>query len=247
MNNNFNLSQDVIDAIKLGKKINAIKLLRDSQGVNLKEAKDIVDSYCLEHRISPSTSTGESGSGMKWQSKIFFIWVLVFFPLGFYTFQTQNELALDSLLYMLAFMGCIITFDLIRDSYFSIISKSWPTTKSIIQESNIRYSSGRSGSSSGSNPAYIANFKIEYIVRGQKYEYCFKNPNPPRNRTEEKAKDYVKSVESGKIFPLVYYNINKPSQSYIDPGLKIHHFLGIPMGVAMFFIPLLTIYDYIKW
>ncbi len=180
---------------------------------------------------------------MKWQNKIFIIWFLVFFPLAFYTLQTQNKFALEALLYMLTFLGGIMTFDLMKDSYFSVISKNWPTTKSIVQESNIRYSSG----SKNSSPAYIADFKIEYLAHGKNFAYDFKNPNPPRHSTEEKAKEYVKSVESGKIFPLIYYNINNPSNSYIDPGLKIHHFLGMPIGISMFFIPLLTIYGYIKW
>ncbi len=50
--NNLNLNQDVIDAIKSGKKVNAIKLLRDSERIDLKKAKNIVDSYCLNNRIS---------------------------------------------------------------------------------------------------------------------------------------------------------------------------------------------------
>ena len=243
MNNNFKLNQDVIDLIKSGKKLNAIKLLRHSQGANLKEAKDIVDSYCLENKTHTLKNTEKSRPDIKPQHKIFFIWFLLFFPLCFYTFQTQNKLALEALLYMLTFIGCIMTFDLLTDSYFSLISKNWPTTRPIIQESNIRYSSGSKNSSSG----YFVDFKIEYLAQDKKYFYQFKNPNPPRYRTEDKAKDYVKNVESGKTFPFIYYNINKPSQSYIEPGLKIHHLLGIPLGITLIFIPLLTIYDYIKW
>jgi ribosomal protein L7/L12 len=39
------LSSEVIEAIERGNKIEAIKLLRESTGLGLKEAKDIIDAY----------------------------------------------------------------------------------------------------------------------------------------------------------------------------------------------------------
>jgi hypothetical protein len=64
------LSPNVIDAIRRGNKIDAIRLLRDQTGMGLKEAKDAVEGYELAHPAPASTSPGEmqqsGGSGLRW-------------------------------------------------------------------------------------------------------------------------------------------------------------------------------------
>ena len=58
------LPPDVIEAIAAGRKIEAIKLLREQTGMGLKEARDIVDAVAppeagfAEHRASPRNDTG---------------------------------------------------------------------------------------------------------------------------------------------------------------------------------------------
>jgi len=42
---NSNLSADVLDAVKAGRKIETIKLLRSTPGIDLKEAKQQVDAH----------------------------------------------------------------------------------------------------------------------------------------------------------------------------------------------------------
>ena len=54
------LSENVLAAIKGNRKIDAIKLLREEQGLDLKEAKDIVDTYIANH---PHPATNQSRSG----------------------------------------------------------------------------------------------------------------------------------------------------------------------------------------
>ena len=49
MNDISELPNDVVDAIHAGKKIEAIKRLREYNGLGLKEAKQIVDAYSREH------------------------------------------------------------------------------------------------------------------------------------------------------------------------------------------------------
>lgn len=43
------LEPEVIQALKEGRKIEAIKRLRQSRGLDLKDAKNLVDQYCLNH------------------------------------------------------------------------------------------------------------------------------------------------------------------------------------------------------
>jgi hypothetical protein len=53
------LPDQVISQIRAGRKIQAIKLLRESQGIGLKEAKHAVDAYML---ANPSPQQAKSGS-----------------------------------------------------------------------------------------------------------------------------------------------------------------------------------------
>ncbi len=57
------LEPEVIAAIESGKKVDAIKKLREVRGLGLKEAKELVDLYSLPSRTQhSSTSTRRSDS-----------------------------------------------------------------------------------------------------------------------------------------------------------------------------------------
>lgn len=59
------LSSEVIQAIERGNKIEAIKLLRESTGLGLKESKDLIDAY-EDNRPAGSQPMrrGDSSNGM---------------------------------------------------------------------------------------------------------------------------------------------------------------------------------------
>ena len=57
------LSPDVMRAIEAGRKIDAIKLLRAERGIDLKEAKDIIDDAVVIYRNANPDSVGRAGSG----------------------------------------------------------------------------------------------------------------------------------------------------------------------------------------
>ena len=63
------LASNVIEALRRGNKIEAIRLVREQTGLGLKEAKDAVDAYESTHPKTSSTSPGQvsgGGSGMRW-------------------------------------------------------------------------------------------------------------------------------------------------------------------------------------
>ena len=62
MNEATRLPADVIAAIQAGRKIEAIKLLRQRQGCDLVQAKAAVDAYMEAHR-SPGAARRRGGSG----------------------------------------------------------------------------------------------------------------------------------------------------------------------------------------
>lgn len=56
--NDLEISDQVIEAVDAGHKIEAIKILREEAGLGLKEAKDVVDSLA---RATRGESDGNSG------------------------------------------------------------------------------------------------------------------------------------------------------------------------------------------
>ena len=56
------LPDKVVEALKRGNKVEAIKLLREQTGVGLKEAKDAVDASGIE---GPAKSSGEGSARVK--------------------------------------------------------------------------------------------------------------------------------------------------------------------------------------
>ena len=60
MNETPNLPAEVVNAIHAGRKIEAIKLLREARGLGLKDAKHAVDAYI---RKNPSAQQPRSSGG----------------------------------------------------------------------------------------------------------------------------------------------------------------------------------------
>lgn len=58
------LDVSVVSALQAGRKVEAIKLLREERGIGLKEAKEIVDSYCEEHGLSSSSQASGGAGGL---------------------------------------------------------------------------------------------------------------------------------------------------------------------------------------
>ena len=48
------LEANVIEEIQKGRKVQAIKNLRNARNIGLKEAKQLVDAYCLENKVDDS-------------------------------------------------------------------------------------------------------------------------------------------------------------------------------------------------
>ena len=64
--NDLEISDQVIAAIDAGRKIEAIKVLREESGLGLKEAKDVVDSLTRTRRGESGATSGmveEGGAG----------------------------------------------------------------------------------------------------------------------------------------------------------------------------------------
>ncbi|GJL51228.1 ribosomal protein L7/L12 [Candidatus Nitrospira salsa] len=79
-----NLSQPIVAALWEGKKINAIKLLREEQNLGLKEAKDLIDQHiqhnpALQKQFSLFHSEDIRGVG-------FVLLVILMLVLAFYFF-----------------------------------------------------------------------------------------------------------------------------------------------------------------
>lgn len=59
------LEPEVVEEIQNGRKINAIKKLRELRRIDLKEAKELVDAYSPEkEKFTPSVQKPGSGNGL---------------------------------------------------------------------------------------------------------------------------------------------------------------------------------------
>ncbi len=58
------LPDDVIAELEAGRKIEAIKLLRAHEGVDLKQARELVDAYMKQHPGVPAHQIPQTDSGI---------------------------------------------------------------------------------------------------------------------------------------------------------------------------------------
>lgn len=58
------LDVQVVSALQDGRKIEAIKLLREQRGIGLKEAKEVIEEYCEQHGLNSSSRVPEGGGGL---------------------------------------------------------------------------------------------------------------------------------------------------------------------------------------
>ena len=77
---NIVLEPEVILEIKNGHKIDAIKKIREKHGISLKEAKELVDQYCIEHKFTPPAVQNVHS----WNSLILFF---ILSLLGYFLYQ----------------------------------------------------------------------------------------------------------------------------------------------------------------
>jgi hypothetical protein len=64
MNRETELPANVVELIKAGRKIQAIKAVRESQGMGLREAKEMVEAYVRENSDLQTHRRLESESGV---------------------------------------------------------------------------------------------------------------------------------------------------------------------------------------
>ena len=64
MNSEIELPEEIVTEIMANRKVTAIKLLREHLGLDLKEAKEIVDSYLRENPATSTLKTPEADTGI---------------------------------------------------------------------------------------------------------------------------------------------------------------------------------------
>lgn len=70
-------TQAVIDEIKLGRKIQAIKLLREENGIGLKEAKEAIEAYIDSHSEIQEAFNANKSAGLSQERVLQIIILLV--------------------------------------------------------------------------------------------------------------------------------------------------------------------------
>ena len=80
MSNGSGLPADALAALHEGRKIDAIKILREQRGLGLKEAKDEVDAYLRDHPELASLQSSGSALGC-------FAWIGLAAVVGYVLYQ----------------------------------------------------------------------------------------------------------------------------------------------------------------
>ncbi len=80
MTDNFDNEPDVVAAIEAGRIVEAIKELRQSRGIGLKEAKDLVEEYRETHNMIDAT---RAGTGQTFNTVL----ILALVAVGVYIFK----------------------------------------------------------------------------------------------------------------------------------------------------------------
>lgn len=81
------LSQQVVNEIKSGRKINAIKLLRHEQGVGLKQAKEMIETYMHEHAELKAAFEENQVTGFSQERVLQLVVVIVLILIGYYVYH----------------------------------------------------------------------------------------------------------------------------------------------------------------
>lgn len=79
------LPPDVLEALEMGRKIEAVRLMREQTGLGLKESKEAVDAYQQLHLpaaggLSPG-QVGDTGSGIWWVVALALVCLAIYFVL----------------------------------------------------------------------------------------------------------------------------------------------------------------------
>ena len=192
----------------------------------------------LPYRVSAARRTRR----MPMQYKIFFTWFLCMTLAVFWMISSHgSKPAVDTMLVLGAMLGMIMLFDMIRDAYYSNLSRLWPTTLFTVVNTNIVR-----GINDNDN-VYSVAFELEYEVFGQKYYKDNSEFRGNRHNTPDEAKAYLVTLQSGEMGRMIYYNRDNPEQAYLKPGIKIQHFVTGGIGLAIAVVCVLTITGDIVW
>lgn len=176
----------------------------------------------------------------------FIVWFIALIAVWMLESKYRYDWTLPTLFGLVSLLGVVMFIDLAKNALLAIKAESWPTTHSQVKNSQVRTST-RSSSNSSTSLRYWADFDFSYCVAGVDYTHAYQNPNPKLYNSQAEAKVFIDQVKAGKHFSKIYYNPNNASESFIEPGLLVHHKLGIPVAMLLIVLPILTHFKIIVW
>lgn len=80
-------SEQVVNEIKAGRKIKAIKLLRAEQGVGLKKAKEMIEAYMQDHAEVKEAFEENQETGFSQERVLQLLVVIILLLIGYYFYH----------------------------------------------------------------------------------------------------------------------------------------------------------------
>jgi hypothetical protein len=132
-------------------------------------------------------------------------------------------------------VGSYLSAGFVRDLYFALKSKQWPTTAGRVIGVEIARSSGMRGSYSSADIGY------EYEVRGVRYT-SHRIDYAGRGAGAMNAFKFSRRYHEGQAVT-VRYDPNEPNRAVIATGVRPGNFLRLLFGFAVLWFGLLAILE----
>jgi hypothetical protein len=177
------------------------------------------------------------------QFRLLLIWFLCMAGSILWYLRTEEELALQAILFLLMILGAIMTVDTLRDAWYARQSRYWPRATFSIAKAQVERSMG----DNQSGPHFSVYLELEYEAHGKTHRTWSHELNRESVPTKEAGDEYVGQVRAGKFGTRLRYNPENPDQAYVKPGIKPRHFLAVIVGLGITIVAYLTLIGEIVW
>ncbi|PCK04098.1 MAG: hypothetical protein COA42_19520 [Alteromonadaceae bacterium] len=239
------LEQEIIELIRSGKKVAAIKELCRLRGISLKEAKYLVDEYSKSSNVTTESKQkiyGESKfislfiSNTKFTFTFILLFLVVIYMAIFSEYGGYWQEAAWSMLSLLGIMITITAFFTLKEG---LDSKHWPRHEAKL------LSAGVSTMSSDGRTSYKPEVTYEFVYEGEQYKGTTFNYSESYG-----AKGWAqKQIDEIKERSPLTVSVNPSNLAFnvIDPGIRLVHVLRFLIGPGLIVVGLLSLFEMIPY
>lgn len=238
MSSKIELEPEIILKIKSGRYVDAVKILRDERGLELKRSKELVDLYCAQNSIEHISSKVDVPVDLPFRERHSFKIIFGFISLLILYFAVNREFfGIPLFLYIVMLGGDIVALNLscVR---MAISAKKWPVAEAVMISAEAVYRRY-----SEKSKKWFLEIEYEYVVSGTTFESENYNWVGMASSSKEKIECVIAKLKKYPTFP-VRYNPNKHADSVIVPVISVIFPIGITCGLGLMSLGIFCLLDY---